>query len=84
MPGTWKYWSKRVIGYVAEQTPINEKYVALHKIQTHLNEGYDEADLFLIWNQGNAGACKRGVNSAGVKYDSCSYRDNGLAHLAMR
>jgi hypothetical protein len=81
MPDTWAYWSKRVIGYVAAQTPINERYVALHKIQHHLNEGYSDAQLFLIWNQGNAGACRKGVNGAGVAYDSCSYRDNGLAML---
>lgn len=84
MPGTWRYWSTHVLGYVAEQTPITERYVALHKIQYHLNQGYNEAELFLIWNQGNAGPCSSGVNSAGVRYDSCSYKNKGLAQLALR
>lgn len=84
MPQTWAYWSTAAIGYVAEQTPINERYVALYKIQHHLDQGYSDADVFLIWNQGNAGPCKVGVNSAGVKYNSCAYRDNGMAQLAMR
>ena len=82
MPTTWAGWSKRVIGYVAEQTPVNERYVALHKIQFHINQGHSDADIFLIWNQGNAGPCKAGVNSHGVEYDSCHYRDTGLALLA--
>lgn len=73
MPKTWAYWSNRVIGEVAQQTPINERYVALHKIQAHLNEGYDEAEIARIWNQGNAGPCSKGINKYGVEYDSCLY-----------
>ena len=82
MPGTWAYWSKKVIGYVAEQTPINERYVALHKIQQHINEGYSDRGIALIWNQGNASPCKAGVNRHGVAYDSCSYAQKVL--VAMR
>ena len=82
MPDTWAYWSKTVIGYVAPQTPINERYVALHKIQHHLNEGYSDRGIALIWNQGNASPCKSGVNSHGVAYDSCSYANKVL--FAMR
>ncbi len=82
MPTTWAGWSKRVLGYVAKQTPVNERYVALHKIQHHMDQGHTNGDIFLIWNQGNAGPCKVGTNSKGVKYNSCSYRNNGLALLA--
>ena len=82
MPGTWRAWSQRVIGYVAEQTPTNEHYVALHKIQTHLNAGASDADIFLIWNQGNSGLCRKGVNAAGVHYDSCAYQKKALQLLA--
>ena len=84
MPGTWKYWSGHVLGYVAKQTPITERHVALYKIQYHLNQGYTDAGIFLIWNQGNAGECRIGVNGSGVAYNSCEYRDHGLALLAMR
>lgn len=26
-----------------------------------------------IWNQGNTGKCRAGVNSLGVKFNSCQY-----------
>ena len=73
MPGTWKYWSTHVLGYVADMTPITERYVALHKIQYHINQGYSDSQVALIWNQGNPSPCKAGVNSKGVPYDSCKY-----------
>ena len=78
MPQTWAYWSRHVFGYVAKQTPINEEYVALKKIQHHLDQGYNEAQIALIWNQGHAGPCKAGTNSKGVAYNSCQYRDTVL------
>lgn len=62
-------------------TPVNERYVALHKIQHHLNDGYTDADVARIWNQGNAGPCVRGVNGHGVAYDSCAYQAKVLAQL---
>lgn len=82
MPSTWAYWSKKVFGYVEKQTPVNEEYVTLHKIQTHLNEGYDEAEIARLWNQGNISPCKSGTNRYGVKYDSCAYVQKVM--LAMR
>lgn len=82
MPNTWAYWSKHVFGYLEKQTPINEEYVALRKIQYHLNQGYDEGEIALIWNQGNPGPCKAGTNSKGVAYNSCHYKEMVL--VAMR
>lgn len=84
MPKTWQDWSKKVLGYVAPQTPVNERYVALRKIQHHLDEGYSEAEVALIWNQGNPSKCKAGVNSSGVAYNSCDYVKKVMGHLAMR
>lgn len=81
MPGTWAYWSKHVFGYLEKQTPVNEEYVALNKIQYHLNQGYDEEDIALIWNQGNPSPCKAGTNSKGVAYNSCKYKEMVLAML---
>jgi hypothetical protein len=72
----------RVLGYVAPQTPKTEYYVALHKIQFHINQGYSDREIALIWNQGNAGKCKAGVNRHGVPYDSCAYEKKFV--LAMR
>jgi hypothetical protein len=82
MEGTWNYWSKHVLGYIEEMTPVNERYVALHKIQYHINQGYSDKEIALIWNQGNPSPCKSGVNSKGVKYDSCHYVQQFV--LAMR
>ena len=81
MASTWSYWSKVAIGYVAPQTEINERCVALYKIQQHLNEGYSDAAIARIWNQGNAGQCVRGTNKWGVKYDSCAYERKVMAYL---
>jgi hypothetical protein len=81
MKGTWDYWSKHVLGQVEPMTPINEMYVALHKIQYHLNQGHDEKAIALLWNQGHTGPCKAGTNRHGVAYDSCAYQKKVLAHL---
>ena len=81
LDGTWAYWSRHVFGQVEPMTPINEEYVALHKIQLHLNQGHDEASIARIWNQGNAGPCIRGVNRHQVAFDSCAYQKKVLAQL---
>ena len=81
MPQTWAHWSTKVFGRVEKQTPINEEYVALHKIQHHLDEGYSDREVALVWNQGNASPCKSGVNKYGVEYNSCAYANKVLAHL---
>ena len=81
MNGTWQRWSVEVLGYVAAQTPTNERYVALHKIQHFFDLGYSDAQVARIWNQGNAGQCVRGVHRHGVRYDSCAYQQKVLALL---
>ena len=81
MATTWNHWSKVAIGYIAPQTEINERFVALYKIQYHLNEGYDNDDIARIWNQGNAGKCVTGTNRWGVAYDSCAYERKVMAYL---
>lgn len=81
MPTTWNYWSKHVFGYVEKQTPINEEYVALKKIQHHIDQGYSDGEIALIWNQGHAGECKAGTNSKGVAYNSCKYKEMVLVAI---
>ena len=81
---TWNSWSIMALGYIAKRTPGNETYVAQYKIQMHLNQGHDEDNIARIWNQGNAGQCVRGVNSHGVRYDSCAYERAILSLLAVR
>ena len=81
MPTTWSGWSQRALGYIAKQTPITERYVALYKIQHHINEGYSNAAIARIWNQGNAGPCVIGTNKHGVDYNSCAYEAKILTYL---
>lgn len=81
MKGTWEYWSKHVFGYVEDITPINEYYVAVRKIQYHLDQGYTDRQVIQIWNSGQAGQCVKGTNKFGVDYDSCAYEKKVLALL---
>jgi hypothetical protein len=82
MTGTWEYWSKHIFGYVEDITPINEYYVAVRKIQYHIDQGYTDKEIALVWNQGNPSPCKSGVNRLGVPYDSCAYERKVLAFLS--
>lgn len=70
-----------MIGYVPEQSPINEEYVATMKIEQWLQEGKSATDIALTWNQGHPGKCRRGVNRYGVNYDSCAYVAMVKSHL---
>jgi hypothetical protein len=81
MAGTWEYWSKYVFGYIEDITPVNEYYVAVRKIQHHIDQGYSNSEIALIWNQGNPSPCKKDINKQGVPYDSCSYEKKVLANL---
>lgn len=47
-------------------------------IEKWIEQGLSDRQIFLIWNQGNPGACKAGINSHGVPYDSCAYADEGV------
>lgn len=77
MPNTWKGVSKEIAGKVLNQSPRNEEYVAVKKIQKMLNEGRTEREIALIWNGSLGGSEqaieKKGVNSWGVKYDTKHY-----------
>jgi len=77
MPNTWVSISKEIEGKVLKQSPINEEYIAVKKIQKLLDEGNSERDVALIWN-GSLGGTekpveKKGVNWLGVKYDTVAY-----------
>lgn len=82
MPSTWTAFSKDVYGYVPELTSETEEFVVREKVTRWLSSGLSDRQIFLIWNQGNAGQCKRGVNSHGVAYDSCEYAEKALQTLA--
>lgn len=77
MPKTWSGVSREILGKVVPQTPINEEYVAIKKIQQLLNEGKKEKEIALIWNGSLGGSerpiIKKGTNKKGVKYDTLAY-----------
>lgn len=77
MPDTWVGVSKEITGKVLPQSPLNEEYVAVKKIQKLLNEGHTEREVALIWNGSLGGSEqpieKKGTNSKGVKYDTKLY-----------
>lgn len=81
MPATWARWSTDVEGRVLPFTEVNERYVALKKIDAWLAQGYTERDIALMWNQGSTGPCRIGVNKQGVPYNSCAYAEKLLASL---
>lgn len=75
--------SKEILGYVARQTPINEEYVAVKKIEQLLSEGKTEKEIAMIWNGSLGGSeepkIKKGKNRWGVKYDTLAYSQKVLA-----
>ena len=70
LPSTWEAYSKEIFGYVIPLTPENAEDITRWKVYNWLKQGKSERDIFLIWNQGNDGPCKSGINSHGVKHDS--------------
>lgn len=81
LSSTWKSYSVDILGYVATQTPENTKKVVEGKILEWKKKGLTDRQIFLIWNQGHPGQCRKGVNSKGVAYNSCAYADKGVATL---
>lgn len=78
MSDTWERYSKDVLGYVPEQTKINEEYVTVKKVSEWVRDGLSIEEIALVWNQGNTGECDSGVNMNGVRYDSCKYKERVL------
>lgn len=81
LPSTWVAYSKKVFGYEVEQTDKNAKIVIESMVNSWLDKGFTPRQIFLIWNQGNPGQCKAGINKFGVSYDSCAYADYGVVLL---
>lgn len=81
LPSTWETYSTETLGYVAELNEENEARVVVGKIQRWLDEGRTPREIFLLWNQGHAGPCRKGINRHGVAYDSCAYAERGEALL---
>lgn len=77
MKSTWNSVSIEIVGKIIPQTPKNEEYVAVKKIQKLLNEGYTPNETAKIWNGSLAGSekplNKKGINKFGQIYDTMEY-----------
>lgn len=81
MPSSWASWAKTYIGDAnAPMTAANQDKVAMAKIQSLLDQGYDARQVALIWNGGQP-VEKKGVNSKGVAYDSGAYANKVVGVL---
>lgn len=81
MPETWKLYAKQMLGYIPEQTCLNEETVAIMKIQQLIDRGFTDRQIAHIWNGGTV-TCSSGTNKYGVPFDSCTYGDEVLKKLA--
>jgi hypothetical protein len=80
MPATWAAASNEVLGYVVKQTIVNEEYVTAQRVAKWIDKGMNVSSIALAWNAGGASSCSSGVNSKGVKYDSCAHVAKVLAY----
>lgn len=75
-PGTWKGYSREIIGQEAPMTKENEAAVVYGKVHNWLQAGYSPEEIASMWNSGKPDAYlqgKAGVNKYGVKYDVPGY-----------
>lgn len=70
-----------VYGEYKEQTPAREQYVVTIMVQKWLAQGLTASQIALRWNAGGAAHCSSGINSHGVKYDSCAHVEKVMAYL---
>lgn len=82
MPETWKAHSKKILGYVAPQTQINEKYVTAAIIEIWLEQGFNAYQIGLMYNGGEIKE-KKGTNKFGAKYDTAAYAKKLVANLSL-
>jgi len=61
-------------------TETNEMYVAVQKVQSWLDAGYDEQECLRLWNS-NTIQDRIGVNDYGVPYNNVQYALKGLSFL---
>ena len=73
MPNTYKEQSIKVLGYVAPMTKDNVEYVTVKTVDLMLKKQMTVEQIAKTWNQGNTGECSSGINSLGVKFNSCQY-----------
>jgi hypothetical protein len=84
MPNTWPIVSKEVTGKVLAQTPENENYVAVLKIN-ELSQKWNDRQVSMIWNSSLGGSEKpraiKGINKWHIKFNTVAYADTVINNL---
>lgn len=80
LESTYKAWALDILGYIPPRTYTNERYLVVKRVQGWLDQGYNEYQIALMYNGGEARE-KKGVNRHGVAYDSGAYARMVLAKL---
>ncbi len=83
-PGTWKMYSKEVLGHEAPMTNENESAVTYGKVAKWTEDGLKPDEIASIWNSGKPDAYlhdAKGTNKYGVKYDVPGYVKKFNEHL---
>jgi hypothetical protein len=70
---TYREQSIKVLGYVAPMTKDNVEYVTVKTVDLMLKNQMTVEDVAKKWNQGHTGKCSVGINSLGIKFNSCQY-----------
>lgn len=80
MPPTWRSLTKKHLGEVKGYSTTTAELVVYKEIQDLQLKKLTPKQIFQIWNQGTyKKPCVRGVNSWGVRYDSCQYVKESMA-----
>lgn len=83
-PGTWKMYSREILGQEAPMTNENESAVTYGKVGKWLQDGLKPDEIASIWNSGKPDAYlhdHKGTNKYGVKYDTPGYVKKFNEHL---
>ncbi len=79
MPGTYRALTKKHLGEVKAFSTTTQELVVYKEIQELRLKNIPPAKIFLLWNSGSyKRPCKTGINSHGVRYDSCGYVKRSL------
>ena len=79
MDGTYRALTKKHLGEVKGFSTTTQELVVYKEIEELRMKNISPRKIFLYWNSGSySRPCKRGHNTGGNYYDSCSYADRAM------
>lgn len=75
-------WSKDITGRVLPFNEVNERYVALKKVNALMEMGLSDEQIAWVWNSGRHDTCVYGINKNNIHYNSCEYGKKVLREIA--